>query len=51
MVLITEGNTMIEIKDCVMRFYDVEAVSGVSIDIPEGSCYGLLGSNGLCPEV
>ena len=46
MVLITEGNTMIEIKDCVMRFDDVEAVSGVSIDIPEGSCYGLLGSNG-----
>lgn len=38
--------TMIEIKDCVMRYDDVNAVDGVSADIPEGSCYGLLGSNG-----
>lgn len=37
---------MIEIKDCVMRFDDVNAVDLVSVDIPEGSCYGLLGSNG-----
>ena len=37
---------MIEIKDCVMKYDDVNAVDGISIDIPEGSCYGLLGSNG-----
>ena len=37
---------MIEIKDCVMRFDDVNAVDCISVDIPEGSCYGLLGSNG-----
>ena len=29
-----------------MRYDDVNAVDGISIDIPEGSCYGLLGSNG-----
>ncbi len=29
-----------------MKYDDVNAVDGISIDIPEGSCYGLLGSNG-----
>jgi ABC-2 type transport system ATP-binding protein len=37
---------MIEIKDCIMRFDDVNAVDGITTVIPEGSCYGLLGSNG-----
>ena len=37
---------MIEIKDAVMRFDDIAALDGVSISIPEGCAYGLLGSNG-----
>ncbi len=38
---------MIEIKDCVMCFERGEnALSGISISVPEGSAYGLLGSNG-----
>lgn len=37
---------MIEIKDAVMRFDDSNALDGVSITIPEGCAYGLLGSNG-----
>ncbi len=37
---------MIEIKDCVMRFDDKNALDGVSITIPSGCAYGLLGSNG-----
>ncbi len=37
---------MIEIKNAVMRFDDSIALDGVSITIPEGCAYGLLGSNG-----
>ncbi len=37
---------MIEIRDAVMRFDDIAALDGVSITIPEGCAYGLLGSNG-----
>lgn len=37
---------MIEIKNAVMRFGDSNALDGVSITIPEGCAYGLLGSNG-----
>ena len=37
---------MIEIKDCVMRFEDINAVDGVTLNIPVGCSYGLLGSNG-----
>lgn len=37
---------MIEIKDVVMRFDDKNALDGVSLTIPEGCAYGLLGSNG-----
>lgn len=37
---------MIEIKNAVMRFEDNNALDGVSIEIPEGCAYGLLGSNG-----
>ena len=37
---------MIEIKDCVMRFDDKNALDGISLTIPEGCAYGLLGSNG-----
>ncbi len=37
---------MIEIKNAVMRFDDSIALDGVSISIPEGCAYGLLGSNG-----
>ncbi len=38
---------MIEIRDCVMRFeHDVTALDGISISVPKGSAYGLLGSNG-----
>lgn len=37
---------MIEIKNATMRFDDIAALDGVSITIPEGCAYGLLGSNG-----
>lgn len=37
---------MIEIKNAVMRFDTSLALDGVSITIPEGCAYGLLGSNG-----
>lgn len=37
---------MIEVKDVVMRFDDKNALDGVSVSIPEGCAYGLLGSNG-----
>lgn len=38
---------MIEIRDCVMQFeHDVTALDGISISVPKGSAYGLLGSNG-----
>lgn len=37
---------MIEIKNAVMQFDDKNALDGVSITIPEGCAYGLLGSNG-----
>ena len=37
---------MIEVKNAVMRFDDKNALDGVTIEIPEGCAYGLLGSNG-----
>ena len=37
---------MIKVKDAVMIFDDRRAVDGVSLEIPEGCAYGLLGSNG-----
>ena len=37
---------MIEIKDCVMRFDNKNALDGINLTIPEGCAYGLLGSNG-----
>ena len=36
---------MIEVKNAVMRFDDKNALDGVSLTIPEGCAYGLLGSN------
>ena len=36
---------MIEIKDCVMDFGEKRALDHVSLTIPEGCSYGLLGSN------
>ena len=37
---------MIEVKNVVMRFEDKKAFDGISLKIPEGCAYGLLGSNG-----
>ncbi|MGN1340116.1 MAG: ABC transporter ATP-binding protein [Oscillospiraceae bacterium] len=37
---------MIEVKDAVMRFDDKNALDGITLTIPEGCAYGLLGSNG-----
>lgn len=37
---------MIEIKDVVMLFDGRAAVNGISLSIPNGCAYGLLGSNG-----
>ncbi len=36
---------MIEIKDCVMDYGENRAIDHVSLTIPEGCSYGLLGSN------
>ena len=41
-----EGEPMIVCKDLHKRFGDVEAVSGVSIQVPDGTFLGLLGPNG-----
>lgn len=37
---------MIEVKNAVMHFEDKNALDGISLTIPEGCAYGLLGSNG-----
>ena len=37
---------MIEVKNAVMRFEDKNALDGITITIPGGCAYGLLGSNG-----
>ncbi len=37
---------MIEVKNAVMRFDDKNALDGISLSIPGGCAYGLLGSNG-----
>lgn len=37
---------MIEVKDAVMQFDGKNALDGISLSIPEGCAYGLLGSNG-----
>lgn len=37
---------MIEVKNVVMRFDDGNALDGISLSVPEGCAYGLLGSNG-----
>lgn len=37
---------MIEVKDAVMQFDGKNALDGISLTIPEGCAYGLLGSNG-----
>lgn len=37
---------MIEVKNAVMHFEDKNALDGISVTIPEGCAYGLLGSNG-----
>ena len=37
---------MIEVRNAVMRFEDKNALDGISLEIPEGCAYGLLGSNG-----
>lgn len=37
---------MIEVKNAVMNFGDNNALDGITMTIPEGCAYGLLGSNG-----
>lgn len=37
---------MIEVKNAVMRFDEKNALDGISLSIPGGCAYGLLGSNG-----
>lgn len=36
---------MIEIKDCVMKYGDATALDGITLTIPDGCSYGLLGAN------
>src|ERR1700749_1887531 len=40
------GMAIIEIRDLVKRFGAVEAVSGLSFDVEQGSVTGFLGANG-----
>ncbi len=37
---------MIEVRNAVMRFDDKNALDGITLSVPEGCAYGLLGSNG-----
>lgn len=37
---------MIEVSNAVMRFDDRNALDGITLSVPEGCAYGLLGSNG-----
>jgi ABC-2 type transport system ATP-binding protein len=37
---------LLEVRDLVKRYPKVVAVDGVSLSIPEGTCFGLLGPNG-----
>ena len=36
---------MIEVKDCVMEYEGKRALDGVTLNVPDGCSYGLLGSN------
>ena len=37
---------MITLKETVKRFDDFTALDGIDLEIPKGSAFGLLGSNG-----
>lgn len=37
---------MLELRDVRKRFGAIQAVDGVSFEVPKGSCFGLLGPNG-----
>ena len=37
---------MIEIKNVSKKYEDINALSGVSFDMPEGQVFGLVGTNG-----
>src|SRR5579872_4399806 len=37
---------VLEVRDLVKQYQTVTAVAGVSLQIPEGTCFGLLGPNG-----
>src|SRR5579872_5729051 len=37
---------VLEVRDLVKQYQTVTAVAGVSLQIPEGICFGLLGPNG-----
>jgi branched-chain amino acid transport system ATP-binding protein len=40
------ANPLLRLSDVRRRFGGVQAVDGVSLDVPEGSVYGLIGPNG-----
>ena len=39
-------NQMLEVKNLVKHYKEVEAVKGVSFSVKKGICFGLLGPNG-----
>ena len=41
-----EKNIMINVKNITKRFKDFEALSNLTLEVPKGEIYGLLGSNG-----
>ncbi|MGE5176851.1 MAG: ABC transporter ATP-binding protein [Hyphomicrobiales bacterium] len=45
-ILGTDNLSGIAIRDLVRRYGDIEAVRGVSLDVPGGEVFGLLGPNG-----
>lgn len=40
------GKCMIQIKELTKCFGEAKALSGISLDISDGSVFGLVGSNG-----
>ena len=41
-----EGKKMIQLSNISKKFGETQAVEGISLMIPDGSVFGLLGSNG-----
>src|SRR4026207_999743 len=45
-MLMTHNNPVIEIRNLVRRYGRTDAVDGLDLTVPAGSCYGFFGRNG-----